>query len=49
VTGGLGVQRVDRETWASILAHWPATLVVPGILIVVALLALITRLWDGRN
>jgi hypothetical protein len=37
---------VSRETWAIILENWPATLFIPGILVVVALLAIVTRLWD---
>lgn len=40
---------MNRETWAAILANWPITVFIPSILVIIALLSLITRLWDGHQ
>jgi hypothetical protein len=39
-----------RHPWlAFILDYWPATVFLPSVLLLVAVLALITRWWDRRD
>jgi hypothetical protein len=40
---------VDRDIWDAILAHWPVTLYVPSILIILVILGMITRKWDDKE
>jgi hypothetical protein len=40
---------VGKTIWDGILAHWPATLYVPSILLILLILGVITRKWDDRE
>jgi hypothetical protein len=37
---------VSHETWESIVHHWPMTIFVPAVLVVLATLAAIVRMYD---
>jgi hypothetical protein len=37
---------VSQETWESIVHHWPMTIFVPAVLVILATLALIGRMVD---
>jgi hypothetical protein len=47
--GGKELLFFSRETWDAILHNWPTTLYIPGILIVLGLLMLITRMSDNKE
>jgi hypothetical protein len=41
--------RYSHPWLAALLDHWPAAVVLPGTLVVIAVLALVTRRWDQRD
>jgi hypothetical protein len=41
--------KYSNPTLAWILEHWTITIFLPAILLMVAVLALVTRWWDGRD
>ena len=41
--------RYNHPTLAWILDYWPATILLPTILLLLAVLAVITRWWDQRD
>jgi hypothetical protein len=40
---------MDRDIWALVLDYWGVTLFVPAILLILMLLSVVTRLWDGHQ
>lgn len=41
--------RYNHPTLAWMLDYWPAVILLPGILLLLAVLALITRWWDQKD
>jgi len=41
--------RYNHPTLAWVLDYWPATILVPAVLVLIAVLALITRWWDRQD
>jgi len=41
--------RYNHPTLAWMLDYWPATILLPSVLLLIAVLALITRSWDQRD
>lgn len=39
---------MSQATWESIIHHWPMTIFVPGVLVVLAAIALIGRMFDKQ-
>ncbi|MGE3286091.1 MAG: hypothetical protein AB7J32_08310 [Pseudonocardia sp.] len=39
----------SREFWDFVGDHWSVTILLPTILLVIALLAVVTRVWDKRE
>jgi hypothetical protein len=48
-TGGPLINKHNHPTLAWMLDYWPATILLPSILILIAVLALTTRWWDKRD
>jgi hypothetical protein len=43
------INKYSHPTLAWILDYWPATVLLPAVLILIAGLALVTRWWDERD
>jgi hypothetical protein len=43
------INKYNHPTFAWMLDYWPAAILLPSILILIAVLALITRWWDKRD
>lgn len=39
----------SREFWDFVVDHWSVTILLPTILVVIAALAFVTRMWDRHE